>query len=274
MKMNSSCFVVGLLALTCSLLQAGTAVHKSADGLDLPVASEKRFRSTLPIAGPLLGQRPEELGRVFNAHRSDALLAKRTSEDLGCEWFVINLAGADVGGIELTEGRVSKVALVYNTMTPSKLKLIHTQLERIADPRVKIAFKPLGTEKKPALLLTMQADLIEFYIASHDIDAKIAEGLRSRTWSAAMTDEQACLIGDGPGKYIAIFAQETDPKDRIIVNSTVFADAAASDVRMEFDARNKEDARQQALKKHKNLKSIEKMGVAVDNVADNKKANE
>lgn len=230
--------------------------RKSADGLDLPPAAlERKFRTCLPIAGPILGQRPEEVGRVFNTDKSATLLAKQTDQKLGCDWFVVHGAGADVAGLGLTDGRVSKLVLYFQAASSLRLAGLHHQLDSQKDQSVKVTFQPVGDTKKPSLLLTFEVNPIEFYIISHGVDSKIADALRQHVWIPEMNDEQATMVGDGPGKYLAIFAPDAKSD---VGAGTVFAEGAA-DIRLVIEARNKQQAREIALTKHKTLKDIKKV---------------
>jgi len=254
---------IGCLARGFSAPPASAAAapppKKSADGLELPTAiPERKFHVIFPYAGQILGERPEEVGRVFNSKRSAALLAKHTGEDLGCDWFVINAAGADLAGLGLSDGRVTKLVLFYEVATPMKVSNIRKQIESKNDRAVHAALKTIGDDKKQSLVVTFDVDPVEFYLAYHPIADSVAAALRQHVWDPAMTDEQALLIGDGPGKYQATFAPDSATGDAK-TGSVLFNDASQADIRMVFDARNKEDARQQALKKHKNLKDLKKM---------------
>lgn len=250
-----------MLACLASTTNAGpaSAVRKSADGLELPAAApDRKFRVVFPYAGQILGERPEEVGRVFNCKRSEPLLAKRTKEDLGCDWFVVNAAGADIAGLGLTDGRVTKLVLFYEVAAPMKVNNIRKQIESKNDRAVRTSLKTVGEEKKQSLIVTFDVDPIEFYLAEHSASDAVAAALRQHVWNPAMTDEQALLIGDGPGKYQATFAPDA-PTGDAKTGSALFNDNSQADIRLVFDARNKEDARQQALKKHKNLKELTKL---------------
>lgn len=264
MKSNVFAFAVGglLLVLTLTATHAAPAAapRKSADGLDLPAAAPQRmFMPKIALVGAILGQRPEDVGRVFNAKKSAALLARHTKQDLGCDWFVLNIDGADIAGLTLTDGRVSKVALYYETVNQTRESHLRKQVEGAADGVIKVAIKAIKREndKKQSLMIEFEVNPIDFYLATHTLDPKVADALRQHIWIAEMTDEQALLIGDGPGKYAAIFA--SDNKGDGTGAGTVFADGGGADVRIEFQARNKQDAREQALKRHKNLKEITKV---------------
>ncbi|MDB5331485.1 MAG: hypothetical protein JWP03_2636 [Phycisphaerales bacterium] len=239
------------------------AARKSADGVDLPAASAQRnFRTTVPVAAAVLGERPEELGRVYNAKRSAALLAHKTKEDLGCEWFVPGVEGADVAGLGLTDGRVTKVVLFFEVAAPLRLANLHKQIDAHSDSSVKVTFVTLPTEnKKQSLRLTFEVDPLEFYLFNHPTDPKIADALRRHEWVEGMTDEQALMVGDGPGKYAATFDPDGPATgDARGAESKVFSDGGAPpDIRIEIEAKNKEDARRQALAKHAHLKDITKI---------------
>lgn len=232
--------------------------RKSADGVELPPAlPQRKFHPAVPLAGQILGQKPEEVGRVFNCKHSAALLAKRTSQDLGCEWFVINVSGADVVGLGLTDGRVSRLVLFYAVASPTKIANLRKQIESKPDPLVKATICPIEVDKKPSLKIIFEAEPIEFYLAGHPVDAAVADALRRRTWIESMNDEQAMLVGDGPGKYQATFGPENGNGDGK-PTSAIFNDIPA-DTKFTFDARNKADAHRQALAKNKNLKELVKI---------------
>src|SRR5579862_7533663 len=185
--------------------------RKSADGLDLPAATEHKFHVAVPLASTLLGFKPEEVGRVFNVKQSAAILAKKTTDDLESDWFVLNHDGADVVGLSLTYGRVSKAVMYLQVATNDRIAALHKQLDSHDDKTIHVTFKTIpGDGKKQSLMLTFEADPIEFYIATHVPEKKIADGLRSRTYVDGMTDAEAAMVGDGPGHYMAIYAG--DPK--------------------------------------------------------------
>jgi hypothetical protein len=230
-------------------------VRKSADGLDLPTAgAERKFHVKIALGGAILGEKPDEVGRVFGTRKSALLLAKHTRQDLGCDWFVLNSDGADVLGLGLTDGRVSKLVLVAPAAKVAKLS---KQLETYSNPLVRVTIKPIEEENKPSLIVQLEVDPVEFYLATHTIDGRVADAMRRRTWLAEMTDEQALLIGDGPGKYLATFAPDSSVGG--VGAGTVFAESTAADVRLEIQARSKQDAREQAASRHKNLKTIVKI---------------
>lgn len=254
--------VLAILFGSVVTLRAGSpaVVRRSADGLDLPAAAPARtFHANMPIIGAILGVKPEEVGRVFSAHKSAALLARRSPRDLGCDWFALNVDGADVMGLGLSDGRVYKVALYYDVATELKVNNLRKQVDAHSDPMVKTTFTPIAAEKdkKPSLLITFEVDRIEIYIATHALATDMVEALRKREWIASMTDEQAQLIGDGPGKFVATYAPEKQGGDGVGAN-TIFAEGTAPDVRIVFEAKNLHEAREEALRRHKNLKNVER----------------
>jgi hypothetical protein len=241
---------------------AATA-RKSVDGVELPPAyPDHKFHATVPYASAILGARPEEMGRVFNVQKSAALLAKHTKEDLGCDWFVLNAQDCDVVGFSLTDGRISKAVLVHEIVTAARVENMKKMLDAHKDPAVKVEVKPIqGDGKKLSLLLTFEVEPLEFYIAAHAVDAKIAAALRAHTWVEGMTDEQATMVGDGPGRYAAHYPGEAPAGSNSNVGAgTVFAEnGGPADLVIIIQARNKKEAREEALKRHKNLKSIDKI---------------
>ncbi|HET6249891.1 MAG TPA: hypothetical protein VFE47_19530 [Tepidisphaeraceae bacterium] len=240
--------------------------HLSADSVDLPTPSAHQFHAKIPYASVILGAKPEELGRVFNAKKSEALLAKRCTEDLGCDWFVLNAEGADVVAFRLTDGRISKAALVFETVNATRVENMRKQLEAHADKAVKVDVKPIeGDGKKLSLVIMYEVDPLEFYLGTHTVDAKIAAALRQHTWVEGMTDEQATMVGDGPGKYAATYvADAPDAKPGDIGTGTIFAEGGGpSDFTIVIQARNKKEAREEALKRHKNFKDIVKISADV-----------
>ncbi len=260
MKSNSFALLIAglLLVLTCDGSRAASPARLSADGVEFPAAPpERKFRPKVALAGAILGQRPEDVGRVFNAKKSAALLAKRTTQDLGSDWFILKTDSADIAGLTLTDGRVSRVVLFYEVASTLKINNLRKQVEANADPAVKVTVKPIEHDRKQSLMIVFEVDPVEFYLAVHTIDPKIADALRKRTWTPEMTDDQALLIGDGPGKYLAIFGP--DDKGDAVGAGTVFAEGGNADIRVEVQAKNKQEAREQAMKQHKNLKTITKM---------------
>ena len=231
------CLTYGLCASATNAAAMPT-VRKSADGLELPVASpERKFHVVFPYAGQILGERPEDVGRVFNCKHSAVLLAKHTSEDLGCDWFVINAAGADIAGLGLTDGRVTKLVLFYEVASPMKVANIRKQIETKNERAVHAVLKTIGEDKKQSLMVTFDVDSIEFYLAYHPADDAVAAALRQHIWNPAMTDEQALLIGDGPGKYLATFAPDSATGADGKPLSAVFNDNSTSDIGIIIEAR-------------------------------------
>ena len=110
-------------------------------------------------------------------------------------------------------------------------------------------------------MLTFQVEPLEYYLATHPVDAKIATGLRQHTWVEGMTDEQATMVGDGPGRYAATYAADAPATTNAVGAGTVFADSgnAPADVVIVIEARNKKEARVEALKRHKKLKDLVKI---------------
>lgn len=154
--------------------------RKTADGVELPaVLADRRFHSAVPLAGPVLGQRPEDVGRVFSTKKSQPLLARHGAPELGCDWFILNLAGSDVAGLGLMDGRVNKVVLYYEAAPPLKIARLRKQIEANADHLVKATLKQLGNDKKPSMTITFEVDAIEFYLNSHDTDPAIAQAMHS-----------------------------------------------------------------------------------------------
>jgi hypothetical protein len=264
MKSNWAVLLSTLLLVTIvSIARGATApssTRTSADGVELPAAvSERKFHATVPYASVILGERPEEVGRVFNARKSAALLAKHSAEDLGCDWFVLNADGANVVGLRLTDGQVSKAVLFYEAVTQARVENVRKQFAAHPDRAVKVDVKPIaGDGKKLSLALTFEVEPLEFYLATHSVDAKIAAALRQRTWVEGMTDEQATIVGDGPGKYAATYAADAPTGSSNVGTGTIFADggAASNDLTIIIEARNKHEAREEALKRHKNFKDI------------------
>jgi hypothetical protein len=237
---------------------APAATRKSADGIELPPAADHKFHVIMPFVATVLGARPEEIGHVFNTKQSAELLAKKTTTGLESEWFVINHDGADVVGLSLTDGRVSKAVLYFQTITDARIAAVRKQLDAHSDNTIKVTIKPITDDtKKQSLVLVFEADPIEFYIATHAPTQKIIDGLRAHTYVDGMTDAEAIMIGDGPGRFVATYAGDSKNADTTGAD-TVFADGTP-DISIEFDAKNKHDAKEQALKRHKNLKDLRRI---------------
>jgi hypothetical protein len=132
-----------LVILTLSMLALASAAmaddsapkpRVSTDGVEYPsVVGEQRFKTMLPLVRDKLGATPEEFKlRIFDAKKSKTLLERHSERPLDCDWFALGLANADIVGLDLTDGRISRIKLIFKTAQEKMPPTVSTELKKIS----------------------------------------------------------------------------------------------------------------------------------------------
>jgi hypothetical protein len=187
---------------------------KSDDGVEFPSAVERVLKQNIPVASDWIGKSPSELTtRVFSTGKSKALLEKRTGYPLKNSWFAWGLADASVVGFDLTDGRISRLELVFNNITEEKLRGIVGQFAKLhpkdASPFVlrtsdltiiwnsyitgEVARQRFG-------VIVLEVDQVDWYIRHHEPAQSVVDALRARKLIKGMTAEHGKMLFGEPKK--------------------------------------------------------------------------
>lgn len=173
---------------------------QSADGVGFPDAPKSLFQAALPIIGNRLGGKIGEMGRVLNGKKSADIIAKRIKgSEFNCEWFVIGFAGADAGGFDLTDGRVTRIVLYYNQASPIRAQDTVRRMNQIGrgtKPNECVPKNKLGNDVPVhadigTTQITFNVDAVEWNLLYHQASLDIAKAMRSRLPLQGMSEEQA-----------------------------------------------------------------------------------
>jgi hypothetical protein len=211
--------IILALAATTAVLRAEQPnqeitkkIRQSIDGVPFPdVIGQERFKVMLPLVRDKLGATPEESGlRIFNTAKSTELLQRRTKANIDSEWFAIGFRNADVVGIDLTDGRISKISLWFNheqtnlsaAVTDGMTKLSRSH-EMSDDGTVYILKNSDGSlisvrANAGTLVATFVIDPVDCYLLNHHPATEVATAMRERRPAVAMTVDEASIIWGKP----------------------------------------------------------------------------
>ena len=205
MWLNTGCLIVALA--TSGVVSSS---QKSLDGLDLPAPSGPGLATDAPIITDALGKPLAEVSQhVMSAAKSEAALKRMSGGTITTAWFAPNFHNADVAGFDLTEGCVTRIVLLYKSPTRTRIAGLEKQLAASGARNVEIERTQLaGSAGAPSLLINFRVDPVEWYLSRHQANAEIAAAMRGRRYVVGMNSEQMDVIGDGPGRYRAIFRRK------------------------------------------------------------------
>lgn len=198
------CVIALVLALSiASLGQKGPAARKSSDGVDYPVAAQSLWQASLPMIGQRLGDAPDGTAdKMFNSSASKPLLQKHLNPSLfDFDWFVVGLAGADVGGIDITDGRITRIALLYKKLSKVRAEDTAKKIAAIGHTTASEHMRISVKGKTGSTMIVMAAidegkiefsvDQVEWSILYHPTKDEIAKAMRSKLPVNGMNIDQA-----------------------------------------------------------------------------------
>jgi hypothetical protein len=184
----------------------------TGDGVELPQAdAERKFRTTSPVVGAVLGARPDEAfaaARVFSTDKSfDRLAAPRIgARTIAQPFFVMGIFGADVVGLDLDKGRIKGVTLYYGKGSKKEIRQRLSGLYERLDPAY-VCDDP--EEETGRTFVSLKINPKHYALAYLDWSSDIKEAVKRGDLRQGMTLEQAVMALDkAPSKTDSAKGQE------------------------------------------------------------------
>ncbi len=173
----------------------------SFDGVPLPDAiTNFPLGPDVPLVMQRLGSLPEKcVPKLYNVQKSRDVLQKRTKIEEAFDWFGWDVGKASICGMRLTDGRVTGIALIFNSMGDSNFERINREIRAFY-----VAQQKKG-EKVPAILVRLVrrneggALFIavirptEWYVLTREPRPEIREAMRGGRPVIGMTTEELLL---------------------------------------------------------------------------------
>lgn len=207
-------WTLGLIMLLGAISAGSTPTARLAkDGAQFPAAADRKIDMQLPVVGKAIGSLPEEFagGRIYSLKASRDKLPKCfMCNDFEPEWFALDVAGADVVGIKLTDGRISELHYRFDrSMHPKALSMLK-EFRRVGDPEKEkkggglAGCAQVTVKENPVVIDSCSFDVkiayspIEWNISYEQPAAEVCEAMRACNPCHGMTIEQATIIFGEP----------------------------------------------------------------------------
>lgn len=210
MKSVTVVIVVVLNLIATAIAQQPDQQRESADGaLFPPVEPERRLAIKLPVIRDALGSAPEAVSRrMFNTKNSSDMLERMDLIPPSTTWWSSRMYGADAAGFDLTDGRITRVELIYRNDDDRRLHRVLRQLDQAAraEPdESRVAGKTLLADE-PARVYTwrdgtkviFKVHRLDWWLLHHDIAPSKAKALKFGKLVTGIPVEAARLVMGPP----------------------------------------------------------------------------